>query len=282
METPPEKTALSDLSFSLVGSGRVGQSLASWAVQCGAHWFATAGREPRSAPFLVTALDEFSSAEQDLLLIAVSDRALEEVAATLAARPQARIVLHTSGALAAEVLAPLRTRGSQIGTLHPLKAFPHPLPNLEQAAGTFFALDGDPEAIALGQRIAQAWRGEAAQVPAESRILYHFAATLAAGGVATLLSSAIHLGRQLGLPEAVARGYLELARGALEATAKAASDGGDPARAITGPAARGDVAMLEKQFQALARGCPGQLALARELSEVTKELRAESPLSLLP
>ena len=49
----------------------------------------------------------------------------------------------------------------------------------------FFAVDGDPEARALAGRLAAAWGGTAAEVPAEARPLYHFAATLAAGGVVT-------------------------------------------------------------------------------------------------
>ena len=270
VETPPKKSDLADLSFSLVGPGRVGQSLAAWAVACGARWVESAGKTPRAG---LVSLEDFSSIGQDFLLVAVADSALPEVATALARRPQARVALHTSGALAAEVLAPLRVAGSQIGTLHPLKAFPHPLPDLDQAPGTFFALDGDPEAIALGRLLAATWGGESAEVPPESRVLYHFAATLAAGGVATLLSAAIDLGRQLGLPEAVARGYLELARGALEATAEAAKDGGDPARAITGPAARGDFELLTQQFRELERKAPTLETLARELAQVTRDLR---------
>ena len=95
---------------------------------------------------------------------------------------------------------------------------------------------GSPAAVALGRRLAAAWGAECGEIPPETRLLYHFAATLAAGGVTTLLSAAADLAGRLGLPPGVVSGYLELARGAIDA----ARDASDPARAITGPAARGD------------------------------------------
>ena len=74
-------------------------------------------------------------------------------------------------------------------------------------------MDGDPEARDLAFRLAAAWGAEAAEVPAAARPLYHFAATLAAGGVVTLLAAAEEIAERLGLPEAVTRGYLELCTG---------------------------------------------------------------------
>ena len=96
------------------------------------------------------ALADLDTAGQDLLLIAVGDGAVAEVAARLACRPQARVVLHTSGSLDASALAPLRAAGSAIGSLHPLKAFPQPLPDPAEARGVFFAVDGDPRGAGAG------------------------------------------------------------------------------------------------------------------------------------
>lgn len=247
---------LAGLRFSVAGPGRVGTSLARWATAAGAELVATAGR---------AALPELETAGQDLLLIAVNDGAVAEVAEVLARRPQARVVLHTSGSLDASVLAPLR-KTSAIGSLHPLKAFPRPLPDPAEAQGVFFATDGDPEAMALAGRIAAAWGGVCAEVPPESRPLYHFAATLAAGGVTTLLAAAAEIAGRLGLPEAVARGYVELARGAVAAAGKALEEGRPLASAITGPAARGDRETLARHLEALEKVAPDKLPLAKVLA----------------
>ncbi|HEX3528112.1 MAG TPA: DUF2520 domain-containing protein [Thermoanaerobaculia bacterium] len=255
---------LSDLTFSLVGPGRVGRSLAAWAEAQGARCLAAVGRDGSPA---------LSTAGQDLLLIAVPDGVLAQVAAELAARPQAAVALHTSGSLDAEVLAPLRGVAGMgmtaVGSLHPLKAFPQPLPDLAQAHGVFFALDGDPPARALAHRLAAAWGAEAAEVPAAARTLYHFAATLAAGGVVTLLALAEEIAVRLRLPAAVVRGYLELSRGAVAAAIEADAAGQPVAAALTGPAARGDRATVERQLAALADLAPRKVRLVTELARET-------------
>jgi predicted short-subunit dehydrogenase-like oxidoreductase (DUF2520 family) len=251
---------LADLTFSLVGPGRVGRSLAAWAEARGAHCFAVAGRH--ETPGLATA-------GQDLLLLAVPDGVLPAVAAALAARPQAAVALHTAGSLDAEVLAPLRAAGTAVGSLHPLKAFPQPLPDPVEARGVFFAVDGDPPARALAFRLAAAWEAEAAEVPAAARTLYHFAATLAAGGVVTLLAAAEEIAGRLGLPDAVVRGYLELCRGAVAAATEAHAEGRTVAAALTGPAARGDRTTVERQLGALAGLAPEKVRLVAELARET-------------
>ena len=255
---------LRDLSFSLAGPGRVGSSLAAWLAAGGARQVGAAGR---------AGLAGLATAGQDLLLIAVADGALPAVAATLAGRPQAAVALHTSGSLDASVLAPLREAGTAVGSLHPLKAFPHPLTDLRQARGVFFAVDGDPAAQALAFRLVRAWGGVAAEVPAAARPLYHLAASMAAGGVVTLLAAAEEIAQRLGLPGEVTRGYLELCRGALAGALDAHAAGEPLGAALTGPAARGDGATVARQLAALAGLAPEKALLVRDLARETLRQR---------
>ena len=256
------------LRFSLAGPGKVGTSLSRWAVAAGAELVATAGRG---------SLETLETGGQDLLLLALPDAALPTAAVELARRPQAAVALHTSGSLDASVLAPLREVGSAVGSLHPLKAFPQPLPDPAEARGVFFAVDGDPAARELAWRLATAWGGVPGEVPAAARSLYHFAATLAAGGVVTLLAAAGEIAGGLGLPEAlpeaIIRGYLELARGAVAAAGRTLDAGRPLAAAITGPVARGDVATVERQLAALEDHVPDALPLARALAQETLRQR---------
>lgn len=263
---------LSGLRFSLVGAGAVGESLAAWIVACGGTLCQAAGRagSTRLASFAlrfgVPACEtgELSTRGEDLLLVAVPDGALPEVAATLARRPQAAVALHVSGAAPATALAPLGAAGSAIGGLHPLRAFAAPEAAVEEAAGVFFALDGDPPAIVLGRRLAAAFGGSAAVVPAEQRPLYHLVATLMAGAVTTVVAVAAEIAARSGLPDEVRPGFSRLATDAL-ANALALAD---PAAGITGPAARGDQATLLLELAALERSTPQAVpvvvALARE------------------
>lgn len=270
-------TTLGGLRFSLVGPGRVGASLAAWAEAAGARLVSTARRGEAAA---------LATAGQDLLLVAVPDPALAAVATELAGHPQAAVVLHTSGSLGAEALAALRAGGSAVGTLHPLKAFPHPLPAPEQARSVFFALDGDPAAVELAGRLAAAWGGRSARVPPAARPLYHLAATLAAGGVVTLLAVAEELAGRLGLGSAeagaVVAGYLELARGALAAAREAQEAGLPLGAALTGPAARGDRATVARQLEALRSIDPDQARLVARLARETLDQKVRADASAAP
>jgi predicted short-subunit dehydrogenase-like oxidoreductase (DUF2520 family) len=270
---------LQGLRFSLVGPGRVGSSLARWALAAGAELVSASGRRPGEAAWPdgppLRALAGLATQGQDLLLIAVGDHEIPAVAAELAGRPQAQVVLHTSGSLDASVLAALREPRTSVGSLHPLKAFPRPLPDPAEARGVFFAVDGGGVARAMACRLAAAWGGVAAEVPASSRPLYHFAATLAAGGVTTLVAAAAEIAATLALPPEVSRGYLELARGAI-AAALGTLDAGLPLiRAITGPAARGDRETLRRHLEALTRLAPEKLPLAMFLMRETLRMTGQ-------
>ncbi len=264
---------LAGLTFALVGPGRVGATLATRLAARGARCSAVAG-QPSSratadlAPRLQAAAVELAALASDgeeLLLLALPDRALAPAAEVLARRRQARVALHVAGALGASALAPLASAGVATGTFHPLRAFPRAeLDQGDAPLGCFFALDGAPSAIELGRRLAAALGGTAEVVPESRRLLYHLAATLFAGGVATVIAAAREIVERGGLPAASAAGYADLARGALEAALAAER----PGRAITGPAARGDgeivLAELGEVVRAAPEVAPLVVALARE------------------
>jgi len=274
----PQPPPLAGLDFALVGPGRVGASLAVWAVAAGARCVSVAGkRGSQRATALAHRLSadvadsiELAASEARLIWIAVPDDQLPAVARRLASQRRLGTALHVSGAVGASVLAPLAAAGCRVGSFHPLRAFPQV--EEQPAPGTFYALDGDPEARALGRRVAQAFGGESAVVSEEQRPLYHWAATLAAGGIVTLLATAHAVGQRLGLPEAAMRGYGELARGALEHALATA----DPAQAITGPAARGDLETIERHLRALATSSPDLVPLAVHLARATLARKGEA------
>lgn len=243
--------SLNSLRFSLVGPGRVGSSLAHWLVSLGARLSRVAARNPDAARRLTdtlggqpTDLPQMISAKDDLLLVTVSDPALQEVALTLASHEQASVVLHTSGRAAGEVLSPLRRHGSAVGSLHPLKTFPQVIVDQTEASGTVFGIDGDERAQSLARRLATGLAGVPTVIPPDTRSQYHLAATLAAGGVVTLLASAAELAKTVGLGPEVVAGYLELARDALHRAASSETI----ANAITGPVARGEMKEFQSQI----------------------------------
>lgn len=267
---------MTEIRFSLVGPGRVGRSLAAWLVAAGGRLEQVAARDPREAAEVAGSLggravplDALDSSPQHLLLVTVADTAIAEVADRLAVRPQARVALHASGASGAAVLAPLRDAGSRLGTLHPLRAFPEPSADAMGGRDVVFTLDGDPQAVAMARRVVAAVGGVAVEIDPGSRTLYHLAASLAAGGVVTLLAVAEELAAGLELPGEVREGILALARQAVDQASRAPS----PAAGLTGPVARGDAQLVARQIAALAAAAPDLVEVVTAVGRETLRQR---------
>ncbi|MEM8929703.1 MAG: DUF2520 domain-containing protein [Acidobacteriota bacterium] len=276
---PPGDPPLMGLRLAILGPGRVGASVAHWCHRLGAELVALAGRRRATAEAggladlvdldrVWSELETFDPSAADLLLIAVSDVALSEVAEQLAGRPPAPVVLHASGLHDASVLAPLGRRSS-LGSLHPLRAFATVSTRLEEVSGTCFAIDGDPPARALAERLARAFGGDPVVIDGERRLLYHLAASVAAGGVTTVLSWVDELIAEADLPRSLFSSYLGLTRSAL-----APLDAGiRPAAAITGPAARGDDETVARQIERLDAVAPALGPTVRALMAETRRQR---------
>jgi predicted short-subunit dehydrogenase-like oxidoreductase (DUF2520 family) len=171
----------------------------------------------------------------DVLVLAVPDDRIAEVAAQLARRTRCRFAFHLSGALPAAILSPLSKAGASVASLHPLRAFSGG--PADDWQGALVAIEGDRAAVELGKRLTALLEGTAYRISAEAKPLYHAAATLAAGGTMALLSVAVRAARAAGVPEKRARPAL--ARLAAEAAAATATR--PFAKAFTGPIARRDV-----------------------------------------
>jgi predicted short-subunit dehydrogenase-like oxidoreductase (DUF2520 family) len=182
----------------------------------------------------------------DLLILGVPDDSLGTVAARIAPEVSCRLAFHLSGAAAAEEIGILRRSGASVGSLHPLRAFSgEPSENWR---GAFVAIEGDERACCAGEQIVRAFGAAGRRLAAESKALYHAAATLAAGGTLALVSRATRVWASIGLPEDEARAALAdlAARAAATATHRPFED------AFTGPLARRDLNTVRVHRAALA------------------------------
>jgi predicted short-subunit dehydrogenase-like oxidoreductase (DUF2520 family) len=186
----------------------------------------------------------------DAVLLAVPDDSIGAVARELAALalPAGTPVLHLSGALGPEVLAPLSEAGCAVGALHPLAAVADGVGGADRLRGAWYALQGEGSARVLGEWIVRTASGRLIPLDAEGKALYHAAAVFASNYVVALLAEAERLMSEAGAPAEVARAAVaELALGAVENVgAKGA------AAALTGPVARGDVATVERHLARLS------------------------------
>lgn len=240
------------LKVGIIGGGRVGSRLAACLHEAGVLAGITAATAQHSAQlaqqFGVPATDNATLWQAaDVLLLTVPDRLIGAVAEELAqsVTPAAKVVLHVSGSVGLEPLAPLAQLGAYVGSLHPLQSFAG---GNTQLAGVYMALDGDSEAQDAGKKLVELFGGKAFSVPAEERAAYHAAACICSNYVVAVEAMAAQLmARWTGSNEAAWEALLPLFKGTaanLQATQ-------NPAAVLTGPIARGDVSTVAKHLAAL-------------------------------
>ncbi|MGQ0504505.1 MAG: Rossmann-like and DUF2520 domain-containing protein [Myxococcaceae bacterium] len=261
-------------TIAIVGLGRVGGALALGLRAAG--WPITV--LPRSDAAVRRAVElKLQLAEHDALksaqvcILAVPDTAVPAVARTLTADVASDTAfIHCAGALdlsafGSEPSMMRRPRGS----FHPLVAISDPTDRL---AGASVALSSSSRGLlSLMERFAADLGLTPIEVPEARRTAYHAGAVLAAGGMVALLSAAVEALREAGIDEdAALKALLPLSRSALRGVEQRG-----PARALTGPVARGDLTVVQAHLTAL----PADLAnLYRALAIRGLELtRAQLP-----
>src|SRR6266542_1819668 len=240
-------------SVSLVGPGRAGMAFARSWISAGGNLCEVIARDPSHARESVLDIGggspsglEEPHAGCDILVPAVPDDAIAPAARALAGRLRCRAASHLSGALAAAALDPLRSSSAALGSLHPLRVFTGD--SGETWGDAFVAIEGDPDAVDIGENLVRAIGGRPGRIAPEAKPLYHAAATLAAGGTVAVVSLAARAWQEAGIPEEEGRRALgDLAADAAEA---AASRGFE--EAFTGPVARRDIGTLRAHREALA------------------------------
>lgn len=246
-------------TLNLIGAGRVGRTLAQlWAAQGVLRLQAVLSRSPEAAHGLVNALGHGQVVAQfadlpvaDVWLLAVPDTQIAGVATALASVPglPPATVWHCSGFLAAQELAPLRAARWQAASAHPALSFADVGLALQQFAGTVCALEGDAPAVALARMVFTAVGGRCFELHAADKPLYHGAAVFASNFLPVLQAVAAELWQGTGVPPEWVN---ELANGFVQRAAANVQNLG-PQGALTGPAARGDVAVVQAQLAAMAQ-----------------------------
>lgn len=240
----PPTTSARPRRVRIIGAGRAGRSLAAASTNAGWDVVGLLGRAEDIAG---------AAADVDLLVVATPDAA---VAATArAVRPvDACVVAHLAGSLGLDVLAPHRRRVA----VHPLMA----LPSEEIGArrlqdGGWFAVAGD----SLGRLLVADLGGRAVEVGDEHRAAYHAAACIAANHLVALMGQVERVAAPAGMP---LEAFLALARGTVDDVADLG-----PAAALTGPAARGDEATLDRHRAVLD---PSELAAYEAMVDAARRL----------
>ncbi len=162
-----------------------------------------------------------------------------------------RLVLHTSGAVGADVLAPLADAGADVLAFHPAQAFAAGTPP-EAFEGAAVALGGDARALDRGRALAAVLGMRPVVVPDGSRAAYHLALSVASNFAVALAAVAAEILGTAGLPPDDADALVgPLLAGTVANLARAR-----PEDALSGPIVRGDAVTVGRHLAALAAAAP--------------------------
>lgn len=270
-----------DTSVAILGTGPAGKALAKALQEKGFFLSAIYNRKAEKAAHTAKALSKdtpiptFSDASEaaktgDIVIFAVPDRALSELAGEIASAggfKKGGLAVHLSGALPSSVLEPANLLGARVGSLHPMKSFADDVKG-NNFKGVCFGIEGEESAIADLEAIVLALEGQPLKVRTEDKALYHAASAV----VSNFTVSIFHLGLEvldaIGIDRKTGTSALTAL---LQGTTENISEVGVP-KALTGPIARGDSETVAAHMEALKKHSKDRLPLYAALARYTVEV----------
>ena len=267
-------------TLSIIGAGRVGQTLARvWHQQAIFRIGQVINRSPASTAHALTVIGAGTAASwsdlqpADIWMLSVADDQISQAVAQLVTSAVLRpgdVVFHCSGAKASLLLAPAAQAGALTASVHPVRSFADPVQVAADFAGTICSLEGDGQALTLIEAALQAVAAQIVRIEAEHKLVYHAAAVMASNYLVTLMDTVLATYQAAGIPLEMAQAMAApLARLSLENVFSLGAE-----RALTGPIARGDMALVQQQATALTQASPAAGALYQALIAPTQALAA--------
>jgi predicted short-subunit dehydrogenase-like oxidoreductase (DUF2520 family) len=265
------------MRIALVGPGRAGQSIAIAANGAGHNVVAVAARDAEQAATVARRFNALPLAigkpipPVDLIVIAVSDRAIEAVAGEVApiARNAAASAVHLSGATPVSALAAFGDLGVTIGSFHPLQTMPTPELGAQRLAGAWVAVTADEPLRSTLHDLAGTVGLHPFDLRDDDRAAYHAAAAAAANFPIAALAVAQRLFETTGVP-------FDAARPLVDAVVANAFEFG-PQASLTGPIARGDTETVDLQVRAVRETSPDLAAAFESMVDATAAVAESFP-----
>ncbi|SAL69538.1 coenzyme F420-dependent NADP oxidoreductase [Caballeronia arvi] len=244
--------------LNIIGAGRVGATLgnlivANRVLEIGDVCDTDLAHARDAVDFIGAgrALDDIAAMRPaDIWLLSVPDMRIADVAQALASHRKDEapaVAVHCSGALDTDTLAPLRAIGWSVASAHPMLSFANPGTAVFQFEGTPCGLEGDGAARDAWSEVLAAIGARCFDIEPGSKQLYHAAAVVASNFLPVLAAMSVEMWQAAGIPHPLIDDMMHtLSRNAVDNVLALG-----PKDALTGPAARGDRAVVESQAQAI-------------------------------
>ena len=264
------------MKISIIGVGKLGGALAIALSRKGFEIENLVTRNSENAKKIVELIEskpkilfenEFAEISSGVILITTQDFEIENVARKLKKNLRHKpTVFHTSGSLSSDALKDLKVIGCKVGSIHPLVSVSDAGLGAERFADAYFCVEGDDDAVKIGDQIIERLGGKSFSMTAEFKTLYHASATAACGHLVALIDVAIEMLTRCGINEGDAQKILlPLIKSTVENLETQST-----AEALTGTVARADVKTLEDHLETLEKNA------SKEAREVYLQLASRS------
>lgn len=268
----------------VIGCGKVGKTLAKLVHQTGAgkiqDLYSRSSQSAKNASEFIGAgrvVDDLPAMRTaDIWLIAVPDsqisiigdalgRVSNEARAPGLDRP---VAVHCSGFESSALLEPLQAKGFSVASVHPAMSFADPESSVAMFKGTPCAVEGDPRSTQLLGEWVREFGGSPFELKASNKGLYHAAAVFSANLNVVLQAVAIEAWQACGVhPDLISKLHAALLGTTTQNLLQM-----DPAQALTGPAARGDTRVVERQHDIVKQWHPEAAQAYEVLSRLASTL----------
>ncbi|WP_066634353.1 Rossmann-like and DUF2520 domain-containing protein [Desulfolucanica intricata] len=268
-------------SVAIVGAGKVGTALAVLLKENGYPIIGISSRSPASAKAAAEKVDsevvicpEEITRKAGLVFITTPDREIGNVDGVIGRNggyKPGQVVAHTSGSEPAEILVSARKAGAAVVSIHPLQSFADVRMAIHNLPGSYFALEGDREAMSLAEKIVMDLRGKKFTISKKDKVLYHAAACIASNYLVSLMHFSTGLYERFGLSRQQAfEALYPLIQGTLNNIGQVGT-----INALTGPISRGDAPTVAKHLINFAKCEPLEKDLYRLLGQYTVKIALE-------
>lgn len=256
-----------DSSTTIIGAGKVGQSLAQLMRHNGLN-VQLLGRDLEQQYKVCQA--------SDVVLLTVNDAAIEPLCDELSEhfKPKATVA-HCSGALSSEILASAQRRGCATASLHPLNTFPSLEASLslfsDNSHASYMFAEGDSTALSFTLPLFQKLGFNVVEIKQQNKALYHAACVFACNYLVSLMEMSLQTAATANIDRDQ---FWQALQPLIQTTLDNISDNGT-SQSLSGPIARADTATVQKHLQELDSSSTGLSTSYAELGKQALKLAVE-------
>ena len=262
------------MQIGIIGAGKVGTTLGKYVKDHGASVTGfysrteSSGRE--SAEFTGTRyfkiLDPLIEAS-DTLFLTTTDGEIGKVWDCIAGKNvKGKVICHFSGSLSSDIFSNWEETGAYVCSIHPIYAFSSKFTAYQNLTSAAFAVEGHRTALEKMQELFSLLPNQVVEISTQEKVKYHAATSIASNQVVGLISMAVELMEEAGIPENSAYGLLKplVENNVASIFEKAQQERGGSrteekdkyrgcAQALTGPIERNDLETVQKHLEHMDR-----------------------------